>query len=326
MKSRNLQIDTLRGIACILLVAFHTVGYDADQGLKIGSGFYRDINNTLLYIRMPLFTFLSGIVYSYKPFSGNTSAFIKGKFRRLLIPMLIVGTLFAFTQHLIPGTNSNFENWYLLHIIPVGHFWFIGSIFLIFMVMIPLEKNKRLESKNSFIIVFIIATLLFLANIDVIYFSISGAIYLFPFFLSGVALQRFSLIHYINNKARLLIISAVTLMFLLVFMNILPSNSNRNIIDLILGILACGSLIFINFKSTFLAKIGFFSYSIYLYHVFFTAGIRIILQQSGVSDINIIFALGVMLGVIGPILIEKIFDGSNLTRRLFLGKSKAQKS
>ena len=326
MQSRNLQIDTLRGIACVLLVAFHTVGYNEFQGLKIDSGFYRDINNTLLYIRMPLFTFLSGIVYSYKPFSGNTTAFIRGKSRRLLIPMLVGGTLFALTQYFTAGSNSSFNNWYLLHIIPVGHFWFIEAIFIIFMVMIPLEKYKILESKSSFIIVFIISALLFLSNIDVLYFSISGAIYLFPFFLSGVALHRFSLIHYVNNKARLIIVCGVTLTFILIYSDVINLKSERNIIQLILGIMACESLIFIEFKSSVFAQIGLFSYSIYLYHVFFTAGIRITLHKLGFFDVNVIFLLGIIFGVIGPMLIEKIFDGSNLTRRLFLGKSKTQES
>ena len=109
-------------------------------------------------------------------------------------------------------------------------------------------------------------------------------------------------------------------------MDVLNLNSERNIIQLTLGIMACGSLIFTEFKSSFFAQIGLFSYSIYLYHVFFTAGIRITLHKLGIFDINTVFLLGIIFGIIGPMLIEKIFDGSNLTRRLFLGKPKVQES
>jgi fucose 4-O-acetylase-like acetyltransferase len=97
---------------------------------------------------MPLFTFLSGYVYAFRPFTGHTCQFIKSKARRLLLPMLVAGTLFAIIQSLTPGANGVIENWALLHIILVAHFWFVEALFLIFIGIAALENSNFLPLKQ----------------------------------------------------------------------------------------------------------------------------------------------------------------------------------
>ena len=140
MNIRNESIDTLRGLACVFLVGFHVVGGDSSLGLKISDGNFRDINDVLAYLRMPLFTFLSGLVYAYRPFTVNFKDYATGKFRRLLIPMLVVGTIFAVLQAFVPGTNVSSYNWRFIHIISVAHFWFIEALFTIFITIAILDK------------------------------------------------------------------------------------------------------------------------------------------------------------------------------------------
>ena len=143
---KQIQIETLRGLACFLLVAFHVVGDTANSGLKIEEGVFREINDFLALIRMPLFTFLSGWVYALRPFSGNGLAFLKSKVRRLILPMLVVGTVFAVLQSQIPGANSKTVDWTELHLIPVAHYWFLESIFTIFLFVMLLELFKVFDS------------------------------------------------------------------------------------------------------------------------------------------------------------------------------------
>lgn len=323
MKSRNLHIDTIRGVACILLVAFHVIGANSSVGLKIDSGIYREINDILVYVRMPLFTFLSGIVYAYRPFSGDIRRFIKGKVRRIIVPMLVVGTIFAISQANIEGTNSSVTDWQLLHILPVAHFWFLEAIFLIFLVMIPLEYMHVFTSRNKVLIVFAAASILYISNIEIRYFSVSGAIYLFPYFLLGTILQRFSIIKYLNLFVGIMLGTGITLLFLMMSSDIITIASKRSLIGLILGIMSCITLLSTKAVSRGLAKIGLFSYSIYLYHVFFTAGTRITLNKFATVDINILFIISLTLGIAGPIAVEYFFNGTNFTRLAFLGKSKA---
>ena len=69
---------------------------------------------------MPLFAFLSGMVYALRPVAGDAQAFVGAKVRRLLVPMLSVGTLFAILQANTPGANFAGHDWALLHIRPVA--------------------------------------------------------------------------------------------------------------------------------------------------------------------------------------------------------------
>ena len=162
---RKFEIDTLRGLACLMLVAYHVVGYSANSGLRLESGFLRDLNDLLSYFRMPLFTVLSGYVYALRPFNSNALGFVQGKARRLLLPMLFVGTLFAITQSLVPGANDTVDNWWLLHIIPYGHYWFVESLFLIFMLIMALEYFQLLRTPLQVIAVFALAALAYTHHI-----------------------------------------------------------------------------------------------------------------------------------------------------------------
>jgi uncharacterized membrane protein YcfT len=85
----NMRIQTLRGLACLLLVLYHVVGDDPGAGLQVQDGMLRWFNDGLAYLRMPLFTFLSGLVCGMRPFHGDSRAFLLGKARRLLVPLLV---------------------------------------------------------------------------------------------------------------------------------------------------------------------------------------------------------------------------------------------
>ncbi len=321
MKNRVCHIDTLRGIACILLVAFHVVGFST-TGLRIDNGWYRDINDLLAFVRMPLFTFLSGIVYAYRPFSTGIGRFVLGKVKRLLLPLLTVGTFFAILQSNTLGVNSPPIDWHLLHILPVAHFWFIESIFLIFLVLIPIELLCLFKSKTGFFAVFLISIYLYILDIHFKYFGVSGALYLFPFFLLGMGLQRFAIMKLIGVKTGFLLIIGMT--FILVMQHFeFVKIIKQSFMGFALGAMSCVGLLSIKFESALLAKIGEFSYTIYLYHVFFTAGARIILNKLGVYDINILFLSSLIAGIVGSIIVELLFNRSNFTRLVLLGKTSA---
>ena len=68
VSDRNTNLDTLRGLACVLLTFYHVVGLDPASGLRLPlDSHYRAFNDMLAYIRMPLFTILSGVVYAMRP-------------------------------------------------------------------------------------------------------------------------------------------------------------------------------------------------------------------------------------------------------------------
>jgi len=323
MKNRNLEVDTLRGIACILLVAYHVIGNSPQRGLQIDGGLYRNLNDLLAYIRMPLFAFLSGIVYSYRPVSKDYFTFFRKKVRRLLFPLLSVGTSFALIQHFTPGTNFNITSWATLHIIPVAHYWFLEAIFIIFCLITICEYFHLFKTLRGFLLLFLAAIFLYVSKIDITVFAICGAIYLLPFFLLGMLFQRYDIKKYLNRKAFFVLLAILFASLILRGTDIIPQYGKRSAFGLAMGLVSCTFFLSSKLKVGLLAYIGYYSYSIYLFHVFLTAAIRMLLQTLDIHNINILFSIGLIVGILGPILLERMLDGTNFTRVLFLGKSTA---
>ncbi len=324
MRKRNHSIDTLRGLACILVVAYHVIGGKPGEGLDVSAGLYREINDILAYIRMPLFTFLSGMVYAYKPFSGNPAHYIRGKFVRLIVPMLVVGTLFAWSQAIYAPSGEALYDWQTLHLIPVAHFWFIEALFIIFLLMVPLESLRVFNAKFRFALVLVLAVLANLSCLRLDYFAVSGVFYLLPFFLIGAGLQRFCLTEKLNKEHALLGFLLAFALLSIAPVDVASLNYRRSLIALIIGMATCLALISLHWQWRFLARIGVFSYTIYLYHIFFTAGTRELLLALEVENLHSLFLCALTAGLLGPIFVEKIFAGSNTTRLLLLGKSRQE--
>ncbi|QQO50373.1 acyltransferase [Raoultella ornithinolytica] len=83
--NRDLSIDSLRGLACLLVVFIHCLSTLYQNGILSNDFWLVKISAFLSYLRMPLFTFLSGFVYSMRPAKKeNLPQFVKGKIRRIL--------------------------------------------------------------------------------------------------------------------------------------------------------------------------------------------------------------------------------------------------
>ena len=150
------RVQTLRGLACLLLVAFHTVGATAASGLHVPdvSG-YREFTNLFVHVRMPLFTFLSGLVYAYRPLRpGQALQFSGKKLRRLGVPLVVASTLlyglhFAM-HHQVPPLSRMWS----IYVFPYWHLWFVQALLLVFAALIVLESLGALSTFRRFVVVF----------------------------------------------------------------------------------------------------------------------------------------------------------------------------
>lgn len=317
---RTLHIDTLRGLACILLVAYHVVGDNQLSGLQLSEGILREVSDTLRYIRMPLFTFLSGVVYAYRPYNGDWQPYLKGKSRRLLLPMLTVGTFFAFVRSKTSTSDQAVIDWSTIHLYPVAHFWFVEAIFIIFLVMMLLETINAFDRISKALAVLFIAIVGFLTQNHIELLSIGGATYLFPFFLTGMIWQRYKQLAIKSPWISITLIS-VGVALLIPLSDLTPTReTRREPLALITGLIICSGLLLSNFKLTWLAKVGVYSYSIYIFHVFFTATTRMALQKFGIYEKELIFLVGLFAGIAGPVAADLILTKSTIARKLFLGK------
>ena len=107
------NIDELRGFACLLLVSLHVIGHSPEVGMRLEEGsLLRYTADSWAFVRMPLFTFISGLVYALRPVRReHLPDFYSKKLRRLGIPLLIVAPIFFVLQAITPGTTAT-PGWY----------------------------------------------------------------------------------------------------------------------------------------------------------------------------------------------------------------------
>lgn len=300
--SRKLSIDTLRGLACILLVAYHVIGHDSTAGLRLPQDHVLPQSNDLLaLLRMPLFSFLSGFVYAWRPYQGDTPGFVKSKVRRLIVPLLLVGTLFAVLQAHTPGANAGQYDWRLLHVVPVAHYWFLESLFIIFMLTALLEHFALLSSPARFTAIWALAALLFVANPLPVHFGLEGAGYLLPFFLLGLGSNRFGE-RLPRGKVLLAAAALVAGASLYLVLSGQPLPEKAHFAALLISAGTCVLLVRSQLQVRWLAWIGVYSFAIYLFHSMFAAATRIVLTALGVTSLPVLFSAGLTVGVAGPIV------------------------
>jgi len=270
-KEIDLHADTLRGIAIILVLFVHISAYGSFDNM-------REELNLIVYlfqnIRLPLFTVLSGFFFvKLRNRELSKEKFFSKKIRNLLIPLYVVISI-ELILSIVLNIGEASAPIYRYFIYPFDHYWFIQAILIIFTFHFFLSKISNSLLFNALIFIFALAIFFILpgSEYNTNFFSFSGAVYLYPYFVLGTLMPAIS--NFVRNKnisALLLFISLLLLAFQYAF----HSNSDinelfhkRSIMGLVSGMIFTTTLFCIDFEVKMLAKIGKYSFPIYLYQVF----------------------------------------------------------
>lgn len=314
--TRDVAIDSLRGVAIILMVAGHIIGGNEADGMQVASdSAWRHSYELLVDIRMPLFTALSGFVYGRRPLRGTAGygRFAWGKTRRLLVPLFTVGTLFVLLQSLTPGTNSDrvFSDVWMVYVYGDGQFWFLQSLFLIFLVVGIADALGWLRDQRILIGAVVATALLSsVARVPEVWdvFAVNGFFRLLPFFLLGywfsVRGRR------ADRGARWVVLLIAVALFAaraaVVLDWVAVPDAVNAALSIALGIAAISALL--AFREALgwrpLAWLGYFSFAIYLLNVFGTAPARMLLTHAGIESPELIFLACLVAGLALPVLFE----------------------
>ncbi len=332
--NKDTSVETLRGFAIVLVVIGHVIGSGADGGMKVEEdSFLRYFYFTFQYLRMPLFTVISGWVYALRPATKtNLLDFNVKKIRRLLLPLLFVGGTYYILQSIIPGTNFSYELkdiWRLL-VYPYTFYWYLQSLFLVFIVISVLDAGAKLNSFKNWIVFFILSLVFlfvrdaFIPESSANVYGYKGAMYLLPFFAIGVGIKRFK--QQFDNKyfvwANAIVLIAGLIFQQLVGVNVIDYDlSNSSGVGLLIGVAGVMVCLRIHFTIKSMVWIGGYAYTIFLFHSFGTSGGRILLNKVGIESTPVVFAVSLFMGLFLPIIAEEILDHFSLTRLLFLGRA-----
>lgn len=328
---KDLTIETLRGLACVLLVLHHTVGSDVGAGLNVQDGtVLRWVTDSVLFLRMPLFTFLSGFVYAIRPAYSDWGGFMAKKGRRLLVPMFFLGTIYVWVKLHVPDVNNSFSlpfwQWHI--VVPIEHFWFLEALILLFALIAVIDRFRLAETRTT-ALAWVVGAIAFSAVVgplirEITFFSIPGAVYLLPFFFLGIFARR---LDWRGSPAALqigvgILAAALVVVSQLGLAGILPDLQVRyNVFGILFSAAACLALLSTRWVWRPLAFVGTFSYAIFLLHVFATAGSRILLIRLGVDNTYLLLIAGMAAALTLPMLVQWACGYSRVLRLLVLGQA-----
>lgn len=333
---KNLTIETLRGIAILLVVAGHVIGSAPDGGMKID--FPHPLRYLYLwidYIQMPLFTAIAGWVYALKPAAlpGGFVVFARKKAMRLLVPMIVVGTLYFVIQYLVPGTNNkgDITRMWRIYFFPYTIYWYLPSLFLIFMIQWCIDRYKKMESLRQWAVWCVIAILLSVVNDrGMMYvlpnlFSFKGALGQLPYFFAGVGACRFA--REFRGAGCLVRLSLWVAAFLGVALIQVVWFASAEVAAVahelyVLTVIATLFLLLeMRVHNRFFVWLGGYAYSIYLFHGFGTAGGRILLKMLGVKAVAVVFPVVTAVASALPVVVDRVAGRYKAARVLLLGKA-----
>lgn len=325
-RAKDAAIETLRGLALVLMVFGHVIGDTVERGLHAdGHSFLRFLYFVTQYLRMPLFTVISGFVYAMRPVdAAGARRFVAGKCRRLLLPLVSVATLAFAVKHAVPGVNR-WEAWsemWTIYVFGYDQFWFLQAIFLVFLTILLVDGSGLMKTERSWFCLMAGSVLVAHYSPRAEFFSIWGYEYLLPFFFLGCGLRRFP--DLLAGRGPRWFVAACLLAGLgvqvLAWFGLaaVPLEST-GWLGLLVGV--TGTTLLLRSQSCFspFARIGKYSFTVYLLHVFGTAGGRIVLLRLGVHAPALLILGSLTFGIAGPIMAHRLLEHYRWTRLLILG-------
>ena len=332
MRLNDRSIETLRGIAVVLMVAGHVVGAQPDEAMRVDedSG-WRLIFWALRDLRMPLFTVLSGFIYAFRPTCDwlQYRALIRAKVRRFLVPLISVGTLVFWAKMLNPESRAGVElaDWWTPYVLGLDHLWFLHSIFVIFVVVGALGAVRLVSRPRDWLVATLLSACLYVSALvpEVAALGIGPALRLLPFFLLGYGLRLFSGGLSARWVGALAVVLAVAFSIRLLDLNDVITIEEEPV-DRALGLIVGATSILILFRfrdalsSRFLAWIGGYAFGIYLFHYFALPLAWIGSRAIGLEIEVVKFLTGLILGIGLPILFELIARRSRWATLVLFGQ------
>jgi peptidoglycan/LPS O-acetylase OafA/YrhL len=319
-------IETLRGLAILSVVIAHVIGDDSAGGLRLEADSpWLRFRHATDHMRMPIFFAVSGFLYAQRPVvSGAHAELARGKLRLLLLPFLSVATLQYLTRLVSPGITIPFpprEMW-RIYVFGLDQFWFSQATICMFGALILLEVFLRVGQPYKWPAYFLLALIIALTAPRIPIFSLDRAAEMLPLFFLGCLLYR--------PPARLLsrpVVATVALVFLasLAIEQLVVSGRLAGDAYPARYLTPCVAL-----SSTFLlfrfrraipplSFLGGFSYPIYLFHFFGTAGARTLLTRLDFHNTLFHLVVGTACGLSLPIAVDLLLRRRAILRRVFLG-------
>lgn len=336
--SRIGWLDSARGLGIILVVIGHALGGLIDSPLGDGQDTFRRIFFAIYSFHMPLFFLLSGLLVTQRLERGAAS------FARALLPTIVWPYfLWSAIQFSLIFALGNLVNspaqtyWPTILALPwntVSQFWFLYALFwlhILAMVLIPRIGREGFVlvalALKAVVLVIALPVVVKLVCNHLLFYAIG--VWLAPHGIEMLLLCRRLVVRAVTIPLVGGLLIAATLAAVPQFGADIPllQASSPEIANLawrfpataaaifgVAGVLGIASIPALA-ESRWLSALGRLTMPIFVLHVMFIAGARIVLTRLElVSDVWVLLGLIVASGLVGPLLVER------LTRRLGINR------
>ena len=303
---RDETIEALRGLACLCVVVYHVIGYDAANGLRAADGTWlRAVADGFDAFHMPAFALIAGLVFALSPpRPGATLRFLRRRLTRIGLPLL-VGTSVYLAALQVAATNTDAPDaLWQAYLFPFMHFWYLQAILWVIAAAVLAERLGCLKGRwLELAILAAVAIYMVRAQLPMV-FSLRLAAYLLPFFLVGVWLARSARAagSGLAVLAPLSLGAAALAGWLALaggFIEAPPVIAN--VLKLVAGLGLSIGLLRTRLAPGWLVRLGSVSYAVYLYHVFGTAAAREGLLALGQTSLALHLLVGTAVGIALPV-------------------------
>lgn len=322
-RDKDPSIETLRGLAILLVVAGYIIRDDlGSHGKSLADSVLSFSYYLLKPIRMPLFTVISAYLYAAWPARHDTlKKLVEGKARRILIPFALVSALqyLAYSQFLSHGRYPLGEI-YKIYLWPFEQFWFLYSIFCIFILVGLLDAFKALDSFRRWCIFFALSFALNALFKPPRTFSLDGTNYLLTFFLLGYGFRRYP--DRLFSPRMLAIYAALAIAAYVPYITIWMTRVIRyppKILGLIISVSAVPLIFRFRMNVPFFAKIGYYAFGIHIFNKIAMMPVRVLFERYGMPGDGVVFASYLLSGVAIAIGLHLVAERVPFTRRYVLG-------
>ncbi len=303
-------VDYAKGIGIILVVFGHVARGVVNADITINHEMMLLLDQLIYSFHMPLFFFLSGLFFIGSLKKRETSGLIVNKLHTLIYPYLVWSIIQLSLQiSLSEYTNfeKSFENIYAFLWQPSDHFWYLYTLFVMF-VLYTLVYYMTSSVRS---ILFLSLLTYFLHELLSTPWSVLNSVYQFGIYFSlGIALSHFKEEHI--DKLWLRTVGAIftfsLAMYLVPYQGMLPSLFMNDLLTLIIAVIAILSVVVFShllskLNVAWIKIVGSYSLEIYLVHIIFGSGFRIIMQYVfGIESGLFHLIFGTLVGIVFSIL------------------------
>lgn len=317
-KQREIWVDNVKVIACILVVLGHFFQSMTKSDVLPANDLYQWFNQTIYYFHVPLFFICSGYLYQKLSVVNDAHSWGRNVLKKIInlgIPYFV----FSFATWLLKTVFSSSTNdeigggFDTLFLHPTSPYWYLYALFFMFLIT-PTFRNKTMAIGGLIVALAFKVLGIFWSGygVQVISYILANEIW----FVIGMCLSVLEFKKYLLKRSLITPI-ATGVIFLLLSVWVYMIRIDHGVISFLLGLLACFSVVTLmakiyenRGKSAAFGTLAKYTMPIFLMHTLFAAPLRTVLFKLGIQNAVIHVILGIAISFIGPMIAAVIMKKS----------------